>query len=384
MNNNFEISYYLNELDKSNGSCKKCSKKVGWARLKVGVHVRNCKGNWAAKDKIIFQKECNFNDTSSESDVSMQSDDDNAPLASTSTLKFNNEEANAAVADFFYLTGTSFRVADSGAFKKMIQSVNPSFTPPTAKVISTTLLNKKYEEIKNIIDSILAGSSNLILCSDGWTNVRGDHLVNFCIKTNLAQPIFFKAVNTSAFVQNSNNVASCIITVLEEIGPEKFAAIITDNAPVMKAAWKMVEDKFPHIIAQGCAAHAMNLVVKDILDVRAHKKIMDEAKVIVKFVNNHHLICAKFDIIRKQEKVTKKLAMPVITRWFSHYNTLKNVFDARFALMKLVDGEKDIITRTEPKTTSANFLKIVKNASFWEDIEKLISNIELPSNMIGT
>jgi hypothetical protein len=38
---------------------------------------------------------------------------------------------------------------------------------------------------------------------------------------------------------------------------------VTDNVVNMKAAWSKVEEPYPPITPIGCAAHALNLLLKD-------------------------------------------------------------------------------------------------------------------------
>jgi hypothetical protein len=40
---------------------------------------------------------------------------------------------------------------------------------------------------------------------------------------------------------------------------------VTDNAVNVKAAWSKVEESYPHITPIGCAAHDLNLLLKDIM-----------------------------------------------------------------------------------------------------------------------
>ncbi|KAG5670778.1 hypothetical protein PVAND_001018 [Polypedilum vanderplanki] len=82
------------------------------------------------------------------------------------------------------------------------------------------------------------------------------------------------------FLQNSSAVAAAIIDVLECLGPHKFNCFISDNAPVMRAAWNIIEEKFPHISSNGCGAHAVNLLIKDIVNVpETAKTIKDTEKI---------------------------------------------------------------------------------------------------------
>ena len=53
------------------------------------------------------------------------------------------------------------------------------------------------------------------------------------------------------------------MAVINDLGPQKVFALVTDNAANMKAAWSNVEESYPHI---KFAVHALNLILKDIKD----------------------------------------------------------------------------------------------------------------------
>lgn len=63
----------------------------------------------------------------------------------------------------------------------------------------------------------------------------------------------------------SENLAKEIDQVLSLIGPNKFSAIVTDNAAAIANARKQISEKYPHILNIRCIAHYINLITKDIL-----------------------------------------------------------------------------------------------------------------------
>ena len=53
--------------------------------------------------------------------------------------------------------------------------------------------------------------------------------------------------------------------VINDLGPQQVFALVTDNAANMKSAWSKVKESYSHITPIGCAAHALNLLLKDIM-----------------------------------------------------------------------------------------------------------------------
>jgi hypothetical protein len=210
-----------------------------------------------------------------------------------------------------------------------------------------------------------------------------DHIVNFIVKAPNRQPFFHKSINTSGIPQNAVAVSEAIIEVIEEIGPSKFCAVITDNASVMRAAWDLIKTRFPHISVYGCGAHGANLVIKNILSHPEHAKTTDENAKIVQFINNHHIFHAKFEAKRKEAGVKHKLSSPVSTRWFTEYKSAKDLMDAKVLLLKLATEDFDELKEINPKKKSEKALKLMKCSAYWNRLEKLVKAIEYPSNIIG-
>ena len=63
----------------------------------------------------------------------------------------------------------------------------------------------------------------------------------------------------------------------------------------MKSAWRIIEEKYPHISASGCGAHGVNLCVKDIVSTTDATKTVKDAEKIIKYVKNHHIVKTKFN-----------------------------------------------------------------------------------------
>lgn len=84
------------------------------------------------------------------------------------------------------------------------------------------------------------------LVSDGWKNVKGQKLICFIICT--FEPVYLKNIEPGINKEDAIYVGKELIKAIQDVGPEKLSFIMTDNAMVMKAAWKKVEQEYPHII----------------------------------------------------------------------------------------------------------------------------------------
>jgi Protein of unknown function (DUF 659) len=103
-----------------------------------------------------------------------------------------------------YSTDLESRFASqTPAWKQLTSLLNANYAlvMPSSKVLSSRLLDKQYNETRAKIGEILCETESLTLTSDGWTNVRGHHIVNFIIKAPNRQSFFFKSINTAGISQ---------------------------------------------------------------------------------------------------------------------------------------------------------------------------------------
>ena len=73
------------------------------------------------------------------------------------------------------------------------------------------------------------------------------------------EAILFKTVATEGNRHTGEYTTELMLEVLEEIGPEKMLADVTDNASAMVKAKGIIKKKYRHIAVYGCCAHCLNL-----------------------------------------------------------------------------------------------------------------------------
>jgi hypothetical protein len=150
------------------------------------------------------------------------------------------------------------------------------------------------------------------MVSDGWSNINQESVQNFIICT--PKPLFFDAIYSGEESHTAVWTSNQIIQQMELIGIDKFSAVITDTASVMKAAWRIIEEKHPSIICLGCNSHVTNLLIGDILKINQIKTVVDNAKKVVNYFKIHTQAASKLKRIQ-QENYNKEIALilPALT-----------------------------------------------------------------------
>jgi hypothetical protein len=59
---------------------------------------------------------------------------------------------------------------------------------------------------------------------------------------------------------------SCCAVILSAGNPEAVGGFVTDNAPNNLKAFDIINIRHPQLVTIGCAAHAINLAIKDLCD----------------------------------------------------------------------------------------------------------------------
>ncbi|KAI0503611.1 hypothetical protein KFK09_014545 [Dendrobium nobile] len=155
--------------------------------------------------------------------------------------------------------------------------------------------------------------------SDGWSDMKSWSLINILIN-NPYGTVFLRSVKASDEVKNAEFIFNLLDGVVEEIGEQLVAQVVTDNASAYKAAGQMLMEKRKHLYWTPCAAHCIDLILEELGELSQHKSALFRAKKITKFIYNHSWVLA---LMRKFSK--KEIIRPATTRYlltFVHCKSL--------------------------------------------------------------
>lgn len=400
------IRVYFLHIRKPYGICRSCTQSVFWGRDRVASHKRGTCKTASSEEKeffstlkkgkevevIVKQKEPEPSQEPVVGIVTRSKSRDmqtmSVPVASTSKntmVKYTDrltgkdiDELDQLFAQFMFRCAISFRVADSKSLQAFIKKLRPAYTVPSAYRLRTSLLDCTYNEMKAKTDAFLRDASYYTMISDGWTNIKGEHLVNFMIQVPGKGPFFYKAIDTSSVVMSAEAVAAMIIDVAQEIGTQKWAALLTDNAPVMRKAWKIIMDAYPLVFANGCGAHVGNLLMKRICDDDNQSDLLQKCIKIVKFINNHVRLHCQFQECQRLFGIKSGLTMPEPTRFYTQFTCSKNVLINKKAIVCLFEDYESIVDSFGKKDTRDTIKDIVLDYIFWKDLKILNEDILEP------
>lgn len=151
--------------------------------------------------------------------------------------------------------------------------------------------------------------------------------------------------------------------------------ICTDNAAYCKKAWKIVETKYTsdYIFGYGCAAHVLNLLVKDVTNQATTDLILKDSTSIVKEIKKSNILQANLVEIQRsapvEERVTTTLKLPAQTRWGSSLNCSQSLSVNQSNLKNLAISK---VSNRLSQTTK----KLILDDEYWIKVQKLIELIQ--------
>lgn len=132
----------------------------------------------------------------------------------------------------------------------------------------------------------------------------------------------------------SEYLSSIINEVIHKIGPNKFAAIVSDNAANVAGARRIITTNYPSIIDIRCIAHCFNLISCDIVKVDQVKCLVRRANILTRYFKNSTLASNWLkEAIDAKNIVGGGLKTYVETRWTTVHECTASVYRLKDALL---------------------------------------------------
>jgi Protein of unknown function (DUF 659) len=255
--------------------------------------------------------------------------------------------------------------------------------------LSTSLLVSCHKDMKTKVDKALKDHT-VCLISDGWSNIKNDSVINY-MGVSPSCSLFLESTQTGEQGHTAQFLADDIVRVITARPGTIFAGAVTDNTSANKAAWKLLRDRFPTCFFQGCCAHGLHLLVKDIFGAVKTKKAGDNVatfpvgypfeylqdfvstvKELVNFMRNHHAIKSKLNTLQ-QVNGGIALARACPTRWGSIKAMCESVLVNEPNLHAVVSEREFLLVSSRVQRADRENIKaFVTGCTFVSNLEKVI------------
>ncbi|KAL3537023.1 hypothetical protein ACH5RR_000389 [Cinchona calisaya] len=196
-----------------------------------------------------------------------------------------------AIALWFYDACIPINAVNSPFYQRAIDhiaSMGHGYKGPSYHALRVPLLRDAKKDVQLVIDSFRSNwaESGCTIMGDGWKDSRQRSLVNFLVYCPKGIA-FIKSVDVSDIESNAENLCNLFTEIVELVGPKNVVHMVTDNASNYKAAGFKISERYPTICWSPCAAHCINLILKDIGELFDVKALVDLASTVTVCMYNH-------------------------------------------------------------------------------------------------
>ncbi|CAH9122599.1 unnamed protein product [Cuscuta epithymum] len=279
------------------------------------------------------------------------------------------KKVHGHIADFFYENGIPFNAANSRSYEIMIESIGqfgPGLKPPSYHELRVPLLEEAVKDTEKLKENheIAWKQYGCTLMSDGWSDKRSRHLVNFLV--NSPEGTFFlESIDASHESQDASLLASLLEKQIQKIGKENVIQVVTDNGANYKAAGKLLEQRIPTLSWTPCSAHCLDLMMEDIGKLVEFKPWIDSARRCTTFIYRHTRILSAM----RERTGGRDLVRAGVTRFATAFLTLQSLCKYREPLRNLFVSQDWNNSKLSSTAVGQRVCDTILATKFWNGVE---------------
>ncbi|XP_031250301.1 uncharacterized protein LOC116108172 [Pistacia vera] len=206
---------------------------------------------------------------------------------------------------------------------------------------------------------------------DIWTNIRHRSFINL-VAHSPSSAVFIKSLDISRERKTGIYLKEIVVSVIESIGQDHVVQFITYNGSNFTSAGDILIGLYPRMYKTRCAAHGIQLLLKDIYEeVNLVKVATDEARIIVMFMTRYTVLHAAMKEFTKDRQLRQSCA----TRFASNFLMLQSVLDLENEL-RLFVASSEWRSFDYCKTESGKRVTEIVQSEFWARGREVIKTIE--------
>ena len=300
----------------------------------------------------------------------------NLPRFQVGLEKDSGAQLGEAWSKFFHANGISGEKADCPYFReamRLTQQLGKAVQHvPTASEIDGRCLQAEYEELQEYVAEWKHhwGWYGVTVMCDSWTGPTGTSILNFMISCD-GRMFFHKSVDATGRMQSVPYLYESVRkVVVEEIGQGFVVQIVTENGSHFKEACGQLIKEHPHIVWQPCAAHTVNLMLKDIGNIPKVEVVVSSAKRICRFFYNNSELHAQM-----RTKIGGELIQPNATRFGTDFLFLQSYLDSKDKLRQWMVSNEWTDSSWNKETDYDYTYDCLLSRSWWEDVKWVLDII---------
>ncbi|XP_019172473.1 PREDICTED: uncharacterized protein LOC109167856 [Ipomoea nil] len=250
-------------------------------------------------------------------------------------------------------------------FIECVAQHGPGMKPPSYHEVRVTYLKKEVEHVKELFKPHQE-TCDVYGCSlmmDKWTDRRGHAFINILVNCSLGS-YFLQSVDVSKDTVDAKKMLELFETFVNQVGKDKVVQVISDNSSENVRAGKDLMKLYPTLYWTPCAAHCINLMFKDIFEIRHFSMAYKRALKLSVYIHS------KTELLNWLRKYTGKrdLVKFAKTRFATAFLTFKRLHKQKNNLRKLFNSEEFLTSSYFKEVAGKECSRIVQMPSFWNTI----------------
>ncbi|ETK94814.1 hypothetical protein L917_00584 [Phytophthora nicotianae] len=181
-------------------------------------------------------------------------------------------------------------------------------------------------------------------------------------------------------------------TVIEEVervaGKGSVCAVVTYNVSNMRKSWELLEERLPTLTGNGCSAHTLNLLLKDMFGIGFIGDVLAKALAITNFVCKRPELLYHYRAKQRQRFGSRQrrrtLMIPVSTRWYSKTNCISCVVVNK-EVLRDVFLNAELLSRYSNATVKLNRAHaILADNTLWTEARVVLRLVNPVTKVLGT
>lgn len=274
-----------------------------------------------------------------------------------------------------------FTWIDNEYIQEAFQLARPLAKLPSRKQLAVPLLNKAVLTIdEKFAEGMSKATEGVSVTFDGWTDIAHNHLMAVSVTTsgNPRQIFTHKTIDISASPKTGEKTFELIkeeIELLESKYKMAVIAVVSDAAGEAAKARRLLRAWRPDLLTLDCFSHQFNLSVGDYLNKKKTNHVymdtvanaIDLASWWIKHSVAHSMLVEKQIVVLGKPSA---LTLPVVTRWGSHYSSMKQLLRSERSILVLVLEKREELLKSVgnkkgPQELAEKMLDLSANSTFW-------------------
>ncbi|CAI7853666.1 unnamed protein product [Closterium sp. NIES-54] len=152
----------------------------------------------------------------------------------------------------------------------------------------------EFKAMQNFVDAAVAFGKQYTLPSPFRVSAHND-----------TAPVIVKTVDSKTAKKTGEYLAGLIRRSIADVGDSKVVQVVMDNASNNRRVADILCDDFPRVFFNSCAAHVLDLMLHNIGNVRAMKRVLNQVHRVVMIVKGSasavtlfHELFSKLSLVR--------------------------------------------------------------------------------------